>query len=369
MLTDGWRYAAYAKAIAHAVRPGDAVAEIGCGPAVFSLLACQAGARRVYAIESEDAIQFAKPLAAANGFADRIEFIQSDSRKVELPERVNVIVSDIRGTLPLAGSAIPSLEDARRRLLAPGGVMIPQRDTLMAAVVEAREYYEGLVAPWRSRDGLELASSLPLVLNERYSASFKPEQLLSAAQSWRVLDYAKGAASHACGKLQIQIEREGTAHGLCVWFETELLEGIGYSSGPGGASNIYGQAFLPWLEPAQVSVGDEIQTELHADPVGKDYVWRWNTKIGARGAEPRSFQQSTFQGANFAQRSLQRHAADFTPQLSELGEAERWILQAMNGNTSLRAIAEDAAKRFPKLFSGWNEAFERVAELSGKYSR
>src|SRR5438445_4231285 len=118
MIADAGRFGAYAEAIARAVHPGDTVAEIGCGPGVFSLLACQAGARRVFAIESEDSIQFARQLAAANGFADRIEFYQSESRKTELPERMNVIVSDIRGVLPLYDHAITSMEDARERMLA-----------------------------------------------------------------------------------------------------------------------------------------------------------------------------------------------------------------------------------------------------------
>jgi len=135
MIADDGRFAAYAKAIANAVRPGDTVVEIGCGPGVFSLLACRAGARRVFAIESEDSIHFARQLSAANGFADRIEFFQSDSRKTELPERAKVIVSDIRGSLPFLGAAIRSIEDARQRFLAPGGILIPQRDILKAAVV------------------------------------------------------------------------------------------------------------------------------------------------------------------------------------------------------------------------------------------
>jgi len=41
--------------------PGDTVAEIGCdAPAFSSLLACRAGARRVFAIELDDSIQFAR---------------------------------------------------------------------------------------------------------------------------------------------------------------------------------------------------------------------------------------------------------------------------------------------------------------------
>jgi hypothetical protein len=41
----------------------------------------------------------------------------------------------------------------------------------------------------------------------------------------------------------------------------------------------------------------------------------------------------------------------------------------MDGKASLQEIAQEAVKLFPKLFSGWGEAFRRAAELSGKYSR
>jgi type I protein arginine methyltransferase len=144
MIDDSLRFNSYAKAISRGVRAGDVVAEIGCGPAVFALLACQAGAKRVYAIETEDIIDVARQIAAANGFADRIQFFQNDSRKVELPERVNAIVSDIRGVLPLFDGALASLQDARRRFLAPKGVMIPRRDILKAAIIEAENSYSRL---------------------------------------------------------------------------------------------------------------------------------------------------------------------------------------------------------------------------------
>jgi protein arginine N-methyltransferase 1 len=371
MIADGGRFSAYAKAIANAVRPGDAVVEIGCGPGVFALLACRAGARRVYAIESDDIVQFARQLAAANGLADGIEFFQSDSRKTELPERVNVIVSDIRGALPFCGSAIPSIEDARQRFLVPGGILIPQRDMLKAAVIEAKEYYEGLTAPWQKAvDGLDLSSSLSLILNGHYGVSFKPEQVFTEPLTWHVLDYTVGPATRAAAALRFRVARTGTAHGLCVWFETQLLGDIGYSSGPGGSATIYSQMFLPWLAPVTVAEGQEIQVELRADLIGRDYVWSWNTTILARDAAPPiCFQQSTFQSANFSPRYLRCHAVDFVPALSEESQADLWLLQAMDGSASLQKIAQLASERFPHLFSSWREAFGRAADLSRDFSR
>jgi protein arginine N-methyltransferase 1 len=371
MIADRQRLEAYSKAIAKAVCPGDIVLEIGCGPGVFALLACQAGARKVYAIDSEEIVHFARELAAANGFGERMEFFQSDSRKLELPDRANVIVSDIRGSLPFFGHAIASIEDARKRFLAPGGRLIPQRDTLQAAVIEASDFYAKLVSPWsNSCPGLNFSPSMALLLNGSYSSHFRSDQLLTEPQSWTVLDYCAGATACASAELNFPVLRAGVAHGVCLWFETELLEGIGYSSGPNSRNTVYGQVFLPWLEEVTVRPGQKIIVNLQADLVGQDYVWRWETKICGDAKEgTRRFQQSTFQGVNFRPEALRQRAADFVPALSEEGRADRWLLQAMDGKTSLQEMAQEAARQFPKIFPRWEDVLRRAADLAAQFSR
>jgi type I protein arginine methyltransferase len=371
MIADSDRFTAYSQAIPRAVRPGDSVLEIGCGPGIFALLACQAGARKVYAIDAEEIVQFARELAAANGFADRIQFLQIDSRKLQLAERVKVIVSDLRGSLPLFGSAIASLNDARERLLAPGGRLIPQRDILKAAPIEAEEFYSKLHKPWsKSHLGLDLSSAQHFLLNTQYKCEFKSEQLLSEAQSWAVLDYFSGCSLSATAELVFSVARAGTAHGLCLWFDANLFEDIGYSSDPSSGKNTYGQIFLPWLEPVAVQPGQTIRVRLQANLVGDDYVWCWETEIAAQNGRPsRRFVQSTLQGAILSPESLRRRAADFVPVLSESGEAERFMLDAINGSASLQLIAQSAAARFPNVFPRWEDALRRAANLAAQFSR
>jgi protein arginine N-methyltransferase 1 len=371
MIADRERFEAYSKAIAQAVGPGDVVLEIGCGPGVFALLACQAGARKVYAVDTEEIVHFARELADVNGFADRTEFIHSDSRKVQLPERVNVIVSDIRGSLPLFGHAIASIEDARKRLLLPGGHLIPQRDTLKAAILEASDFYAKLVSPWReSASAMNLSPALPLLLNGSYTSHFGREQLLTTPQTWAVLDYSTDAPPCAAAELNFSATRPGTAHGMCLWFETQLFDTAGFSSGPGPHRTVYNQLFLPWLEAVPVQQGQEIFVNLQANLVGEEYVWRWETKISRNGQDAgRCFQQSTFLGANLTPQALRRRAADFVPALSEEGQADRWLLQAVDGKTSLQQMAQAAAQQFPKIFPRWEDALRRAAELAAQFSR
>ncbi|MGH9841780.1 MAG: 50S ribosomal protein L11 methyltransferase, partial [Blastocatellia bacterium] len=148
MLADETRMRPYVEALRRSVKPGDVVIDLGAGTGIFALLACQAGARKVYAIEPNDAIHVARQIAADNGCADRIEFIQDFSTKITLPEKAHVVFSDLRGRLPLYNGHLKTLADARQRLLSPGGILIPQRDTLWAAVVAAPELYEPYAGPW-----------------------------------------------------------------------------------------------------------------------------------------------------------------------------------------------------------------------------
>jgi type I protein arginine methyltransferase len=166
MLADRVRTDAYARALRAAIRPGSVVVDIGTGTGFFAMLACQLGAERVYAIEPNDAIGLAREMAQANGYADRIAFYQDFSTDVDLPERADVIVSDLRGILPLVPYNIPSAVDARRRLLKPGGVFIPAEDRLWVAVAEAPEEFERLSTPWLSGPyGIEMSAGWRVASN------------------------------------------------------------------------------------------------------------------------------------------------------------------------------------------------------------
>ena len=371
MIVDPERFPAYAAAISRAVRPGDVVLDLGCGPGYFALLACHAGAGRVFAIDTADVIHLGRELAISNGFADRIEFFQSDSRRLELAERANVIVSDVRGLLPLFDHAISIINDARARFLAPGGILIPRRDLLKAALVEAADFHLRLTRPWQTAiPSLDLTPSLRFVLNQVHAAQFGLQELLTEPKTACLLDYEASLSTSLDCELDFTITRSGTARGICLWFDAQLLEEIGYSTGPGAEDSISGQLFLPWLEPIRVQPDQTIRVRLQAPLIGDEYVWCWETRISAHDGQPaRHFVQSMLEGAILSPASLRRRAADFIPALSGSGEAERFILDAIDGKTTLQQIAEATAAHFPAVFPRWEDAMRRAADLAAQFSR
>jgi type I protein arginine methyltransferase len=309
MLADAPRMDAYAAALRQTVKPDSMVMDLGSGPGVFALLACKLGARRVYAVEPDSVISLARDAAAANGFADRIEFFENLSTEISLPEPASIIISDLRGVLPWFQQHIPSIIDARARLLARGGVLIPHRDILWAAVVEAPDRYEEIVGPWQNNKfDLDLSAGTRLITNTWRKTRIKPEQLLAEPICWATIDYYEVDTPDIRAEICWQAARNGTAHGVAVWFDSELVDGIGFSNHPGAPEMIYGNGLFPFSQPVEVMEGERIVLRLAAKMVEDDYVWRWDTDFFARDdSHPKtSFKQSTFFGVPLSRAQLQK---------------------------------------------------------------
>jgi type I protein arginine methyltransferase len=371
MLADQVRTRAYADALRKVVRPGSVVVEIGTGPGAFAVFACKLGARRVYAIEPDPIIQVAREVAVANGFADRIEFIEDLSTNVTLPVQADVIVSDLRGVLPLFQYHLPSIVDARRRFLAPGGKLIPQSDTIWAAIVEAPERYSRVVDGWE-KNGLDLNldPARRLAMNDFSKCNFRSEQLLAPPQIWTTLDYHTIEQNDFQGRLQFSVQRSGIGHGIAVWFETCLTDGIGFSNAPSCPEAIYGVQYMPWSEPVPLAQGQSVTLDLRASLVRDDYIWRWAAQIEPKdgsGAAKR-FEQSQLDGAII---SIGRHhhsASDFVPRLSEEASVHRRTLELIDGQRTLEEIARRLAAEYPARFSRWQRALSYAAKHSQEHS-
>ena len=295
MLADNIRLDAYLEALRRSIVPGCVVLDLGAGPGILSLYACRWGARRVYAVEPDDSIQIARELATANGYGDRIVTIQDVSSNITLPDLADVIVADLRGTLPFFCRSIAAMIDARDRLLTPGGVIIPQRDAIWGTVVEEPEVYKKRILSW-DQSGFDMSAARQRAVNEIYKIRSDRQHFLAAPRELGCIEYSSVRTPHFRADACWPAERDGTAHGLCLWFDSTLAAGVFLSNAPDSPELIYGSVFFPFQEPVQVKAGDRIIVDIKTDPVGGDYVWRWNTTLerASAGVPVLKFTQSTF---------------------------------------------------------------------------
>ncbi|MGQ0799779.1 MAG: 50S ribosomal protein L11 methyltransferase [Pseudomarimonas sp.] len=370
MVEDKVRMNAYREAMRRHIKPGAVVVEIGSGPGITTMLACQLGASRVYAIETDPSIEIGRQLAMENGFADRIVFLRKMSTEVSLPTPADVLISDLRGQLPLLSHHIGSIRDARRRLLRPGGVQLPLRDRLFVGLSRDDKQYERLTRPWDENDfGLKLDSARKYAINCREGADEQTTISLGAGREWACIEYTTVESPNVVGSAEFELPEGEVVNGLEVWFEAEVSEGIRYSTAPDQPRQVYGRAWLPLERPVIGAAGDRLVVNLALNFVSGDYVTRWSTEVFAAGSTtPRlRFKQSTFDALVLSAAEMRRLAPSYVPVPNGKTRLARFVLDQLNGSRTVGAIANEVLAAFPGEFRAAGDAMELVRDLARRH--
>jgi type I protein arginine methyltransferase len=277
--TDGFR-----RAIEAVVRPGDIVLDLGAGSGILSVFAARAGAARVHAVERTSIAVLAQELVVANGVADVVEVIQGDVMDIELPDRVDVIVSEWLGGFGIDEGMLVPVVAARDRWLKPGGTMIPRSVTAWTALVHDRHLGDMVEFLGGRPYGLELGDLVEKTVNEiSYAGAFRhlgagdlrsdPGRLWTTEADRIPMEVAQ--AAHEAETL-LDVHQRGTANALALWFSAELAPGIPLSVGPGDPPTHWGMTTAPLRGPVRLSPGMTVRARVRtalARPVGTWTSW------------------------------------------------------------------------------------------------
>lgn len=292
MLRDRRRIDAYRRALSACISPSSVVLDLGAGLGTFGVIACKLGAARVYAVDSSDIIAVAEEIARANGVAERMHFLQARASEVELPEKVDVIVTDLAGALPLFEEHIPAIIHAREHFLKPEGVILPRGARLFCAPLSSFELYSRILEPWRSVDDIDFSPAEVMALNTPHALAVEPHHLVAEPRCWAELDYATITSPNVSGSVKWQMTLPHVIHGVALWFESILLDDVAYSSGPWWPGSVHATMVLPLLSPLEMRADETLRFTIETTLVAGRYVTTWQAGDCARQstflAEPRS---------------------------------------------------------------------------------
>jgi len=278
MLADGPRVSAYARAIERAVAPGMAILEIGAGTGILSFFAARALGRaagaggRVYAVERGAVIEMARRVIREADLEDRIQFIAEDSRRIELPEPVDLIISEIIGNRVFNEGILESILDARARHLKPGGRVIPRALRLIAYPARLEEFdgYRTTLAGIERETGFPAAPMLAWLDGRIRGGGLVVEigggafhcTPLGIGQEILRIDLESFEEASAEGETRLRINDAGRVNGILIAFEATLWDGISLDIRPESPETHWQRPFYPFSEPLDVSPGDEIPVRL-----------------------------------------------------------------------------------------------------------
>ncbi|MCB0356771.1 MAG: 50S ribosomal protein L11 methyltransferase [Bdellovibrionales bacterium] len=299
LLSDTFCQNAFAKVIQQTVKPGDIVLDLGCGTGVHTLMALGYGAKKVYAIEINPLIEVAREVIADNHCADKVEFIMGDSLNIDLPERVDVIISN----LGFLGS-LESLTDAYRRFLKPNGTMIPDNCQLHFTPVSEDNFYKKMIQFWDQQHmGFNFSAFRRLAANHPFYFKMQQHKATSLIADFEPIDY-KLPKSLYCWEHNFFINKSSTINGWLGWYDFRLNNESFISTNPGSQlhPDLWSHIYLPLEQSLDLAAGDKINFKLTMSnelaPDGP--VWRWITTINNKLI----FDQSTFKAMPLSEKIL-----------------------------------------------------------------
>ena len=238
MLSDERRMERYRKAIEAVVRPGDVVVDLGTGLGVLAIMAAQAGAARVYAVDVRPHIlPMTQRVLEANSVADKITLIDADATEVTLPENVDVIINELIGDFGTDENIYECVAAVAANYLRPGGRVLPRRLSTHIVGVTYDNEFRGVYSS--AYHGMDLTPAIsdpfdPDVV--MYGLLRKPIELTDV-YTLEDIDFEADLPERAYEyDANLDVVRSGELQGFVGFFRCELAPGItldNYPSYPG----------------------------------------------------------------------------------------------------------------------------------------
>ncbi|CAF1112249.1 unnamed protein product [Adineta ricciae] len=250
---------------------GKVVLDVGAGSGILSFFAAQAGARKVYAVEASTMAQHAKTLIENNQLSNRIQIVPGKIEEIELPEKVDVIISEPMGYMLYNERMLESYIHAKK-FLKPNGKMFPTTGDLyvtpftdeslfMEQVGKANFWYQ------QSFYGVDLTTLRDAAIEEYFKQpivdNFDVRVCLAKPIKFTVnfLTAAEEDLYEMNIPLSFELTTTAVVHGLAFWFDVSFdgtTSQIWLSTAPTQPLTHWYQVRCLFVKPLTVNQGQTI---------------------------------------------------------------------------------------------------------------
>lgn len=239
------------------------VLDVGCGTGILCMFAAKAGAKKVYGVECAGIYKQAQQIVLDNGFEDVIDIIHGKLEDVELPNKVDIIISEWMGYFLLYESMLDTVIAARDKWLNPGGMLFPDKATLYICAIEDAEYREDKINFWNNVYGFDMSCIKELALIEPLVDVCDPGQIMSNACSILNIDLytVKKEELDFSSDFKIIVNRDDYCHALVSYFTVEFSKShtkMMFSTGPRSEYTHWKQTVFYVDEPLTACQGEFI---------------------------------------------------------------------------------------------------------------
>jgi len=245
------------------------VLDVGCGTGILSMFCVKAGAKKVYAVDYSDIIGHARQIVKDNGMEDKIVCIKAKAEEMELPEKVDIIISEWMGYFLLYESMLSAVIVCRDKFLKPGGLIFPDRAIINIAFIEDADYKKQKLDFWDNVYGFNMSCIKKVAYREPLVDVVDGKAVVSKTQPVYTLDLytIKLEDLDFHSNFQVEMERDDYVHALIAWFDIEFnacAQPVRFSTGPFSKYTHWKQTVFYLEDVLAVSTNDVISGSMKA---------------------------------------------------------------------------------------------------------
>ncbi|KAL5489482.1 hypothetical protein EMCRGX_G018576 [Ephydatia muelleri] len=295
MLADRPRTETYRSAIqnARAFIKGKVVLDVGSGTGVLSMFCVRlGGAKKVYSVEASDMADHSKALVKHNCLSGEIEVIKARAEGAELPEKVDMIVSEWMGTLLMFEMMLEAVIISRDKWLKEDGVVWPSGARLFLVPCSAQQCYDEKISFWDNVYGFDFSPLKHVAQSDLFGRPIHNHVMsegdcLSKPLCIHTLDTKTVTVANLeliQSNFRFEVTKSGIMHGFGSWFDVtfgSIPEGYKYSpvvlsTSPRYPLTHWKQALLMLNTPLHVTKGDHIEGDI---TLTRNKVWRRHLRL------------------------------------------------------------------------------------------
>lgn len=273
MLADEGRNNAYNKALQKVIQATHQVLDIGTGSGLLAMMAARAGAKQITACEMNTSLaEVAERIVVKNNYSKQIKIVSKKSTAVDIgvdmPEKADVLVSEILDSGLLGEGVFPSIRHAKKELLKENAIIIPKSADVYGVLVQCDEMKK--THPIQDISGFDLSIFNEFQNLSQYAVFHSDQQSyeeLSEVFPIHSFDFynipeARNSDKPHKKPLTITAKKDGEFQAILFWFQLHLDDEISLSSGPNGEMKHWGQAIFFLPKSKQIKAGDQVDLEM-----------------------------------------------------------------------------------------------------------
>ncbi|OLY85263.1 Protein arginine N-methyltransferase 1 [Smittium mucronatum] len=252
------------------------VLDVGCGTGILSMFAAKAGAKHVMGVDMSNIIDKAQLIIEENGFAGKITLLKGKMEEVILPyPEVDIIISEWMGYFLLYESMLDTVLVARDKYLVPGGLMFPDKASMIIAGIEDGPYKEEKISFWDDVYGFKMSCIKETALNEPLVDVVGGNAIVTTAYSFKEIDLKTVTKEELSFSTEFKITAlcDDYVHAFISWFDiwfSACHKPVYFSTGPKSNYTHWKQTVFYTKDTLTIDKGDSITGTLTCRPNGSN---------------------------------------------------------------------------------------------------